>query len=438
MPIIQPEIKQFMQIVHRKKYDSFLVWLYLNDKEKLIPKHIRKEVPSSTVSTWKNNIDYNSYFGHEVRVVQQQALEQYMLLEENKQLKQLLWVITKSWLTVANILMPVIKSSEYHELLINEIQRLFTVMPKKSALKIAGISPSAFGDYLTRLKYKCVLSPQELCVKRHPLQLAQSEVSKIQALFADTDLVCWPASSIYYEGIRNRQLHISRSTFYKYIRLLGLTRPRYKRQSKLKGLVASKPNEYLHVDTTLWELENGQKTAIALVSDNFSKTILGSSVSLHSNSKNVSEAIEKSIQVIQTHHPEHVSCTLVADGGSENHAEEIELLLEQTEKPMFEKVIALKGIKYSNSPIEAINKIIKQYLRHYKPKTFEQTQQVVALAEHDYNENRPHGSLKGLIPMEAYTSPDKELSFKSEIQDAKKQRIKENRQENCLLCQQQS
>jgi transposase InsO family protein len=425
-----------MQMVHRKKYDTFLVWLYLNGMEHLIPKHIRDNIPHSTISTWRNNVDYNSFYGHELRAVLQQAMEQYILQEENRQLKLLIRVIIKSWLSVAGILMPVIKKNkEYHELLINEVQRLFTVIPKRTALKIARISSTAFSEYLTRLKFKCGISPAQLCVKRHPLQLSLGEIENITSLFADAHPV-WPASSIYYKGLREGKLYISQSTFYKYTQLLGLKRPRYKGQKKTKGLVASKPNEYLHVDTTFFELDDGSKVAVAFVSDNFSKIILGSSMSLTNKAHNVVQALEETIQVIQKHHPSHLSSTLVADGGSENHAEEVEILLEQTKSPMFNKVIALKSIRYSNSPVEAINKIVKQYLRYYKPKTAKEVIKVIEYALHDYNEIRPHGSLKGLIPMEAYLAPDRKLSFKMEIKGAVKKRIEDNQKANCLLCQQ--
>lgn len=54
---------------------------------------------------------------------------------------------------------------------------------------------------------------------------------------------------------------------------------------------------------------------------------------------------------------------LVTDGRSENHNLTIEELLHETTHPDILKIIAMKSINFSNSPIEAISKIIKRYLR---------------------------------------------------------------------------
>ena len=47
---------------------------------------------------------------------------------------------------------------------------------------------------------------------------------------------------------------------------------------------------------------------------------------------------------------------------------------------------------------------------------------------------RPHGSLKGLIPMESYTKPDQALDLRQAIQQARAIRIAENKQVNCSFC----
>jgi len=49
----------------RKKYDSFIIWLYNQNKENLIPTDVKKQIPYSTASGWRN-LNYANYFGHEV------------------------------------------------------------------------------------------------------------------------------------------------------------------------------------------------------------------------------------------------------------------------------------------------------------------------------------------------------------------------------------
>lgn len=418
----------------RNKYDTFLVWLYINDKQHLVPEGIREIIPNSTVSTWRKT-GFSSFVGSEVRQIQEEAVSQYELFEAHQNLKRTVRVITKVWITLSNILLPVLhKGRQYSEVFINQVQRLFTVMPKRLAFRLAEISPASFYERLSKIKSRCGISPLELCMKRHPLQLARGEVKKIKELFMDTRFACWPAVSLYYEGLRDKGLHISLSTFYKYVGLLGLQRKWNRGIAKTKGLQASMPNQYLHVDTTFWELRSAAKSAIVFVSDNFSKALLGWNLSLQKTAENVRQALDMSIDTINHHHPQHLCSVLVADGGSENHALTIEELLVHTERPGITKVIALKDIAFSNSPIEAINKIMKRYLRHYQPQTIEELEKTIAFAVDDYNNTRPHGSLHGLTPMEAYTQSVKLPDFHEQMRQAKALRIAENRKTNCNIC----
>jgi len=333
------------------------------------------------------------------------------------------------------VLTPVItKSGKHAELFVDAVQRLFTVFPKKTALKIAGMSSSAFYDRLVRVKFKCGLSPLDLCLKKHPVQLAAAEIRKIKALFADPRFVCWPAVSMYYEGLRNLGPYICLSTFYKYVNLLGLKRRWKKAISKTAGIRADRPNRYLHVDTTYWGLDDGTKAAIAFVSDNFSKAILGWNVSLKNGAENVKRALEQAIYTIRKHHPDHLCATLVADGGGENHAVCIEEFLQNNRPPEITKIIAQKDIRYSNSPVEAINKIVKRYLRHYDPRTFSALIKCLAMAVEDYTYKRPHGSLKGLTPFEAYTQPLRKPDFRARIKQARSLRVEQNRNAGCQEC----
>ena len=118
-------------------------------------------------------------------------------------------------------------------------------------------------------------------------------------------------------------------------------------------------------------------------------------------------------------------------GGSAHEGGE---LLRATDHPIITKIIARKDIRFSNSPIEAINKIHKQYLRHHQPTTQAAWFQVTEAFADEYSMLRPHGSLKGLTPMEAYTRPDLKLDFRQAIREARPQRIEENRKVNCPLC----
>jgi putative transposase len=415
------------------RYHPTLIHCYAVGREYLVPEHVRKLVPCSTASGWRK-VDTEALIGHEVWNAQREALDLHELFLRYERLRTAVLTLVKVWASVADILHPILAHKEHSERIVNAMQLLFTIMPRERVFRLADISSSAFHDRLSRNKVRCGLSPAERCFKRHPLQLALREVEAIKALFADPDLVCWPSVSLYYEGLRNRGLHMALSTFYKYTVMLGFKRKPRKRTAKTIGLRATRPNEYLHVDTTHHELEHGVMASIVFVSDNFSKAILGWRVALGKHATNVVEALHDTVDTIRQHHPEQTCAVLVADGGSENHAVCVEELLRDTFPPYITKVIALKDIRFSNSPIEAINKIYKQYLRHYQPKTPAALLQVTEAFVHDYSTLRPHGSLKGLIPMEAYTRPELKLDFRQTLREARVQRIAENKQINCSLC----
>ncbi|MBK6522819.1 MAG: hypothetical protein IPG08_11030 [Sphingobacteriaceae bacterium] len=50
----------------KNKYDSSVVFLYLMGKEALLPHSFRKQIPYSTICSWRKT-DSTSYLGHEFR-----------------------------------------------------------------------------------------------------------------------------------------------------------------------------------------------------------------------------------------------------------------------------------------------------------------------------------------------------------------------------------
>jgi hypothetical protein len=417
---------------HRNKYDTFIIFLYATGKEYLLPENFRNQVPYSTASSWRNII-ISSYIGHEYRSIQNESLKLYEILEEHKNLKRTVMILFKVWLALAAFIKPVLKKTD-NEIFINQLQKLFTILPQKTVLKLTGISINSFYYRLHKLKIKCSLSPVSLCLKRHPFQLAVKEVNIMKALFSDIRFSCWPVSSIAHYARRNGLLIASLSTWYKYSALLGFKRRFPKPEEKTKGIVSTRPNQFLHIDTTFYTLPNGIKTAITFVSDNFSRKILGWSVSEKHGADNVKAALNMAIRTIQKFHPEHICATLVADGGSENHAVSIEELIDSTPHPEITKVIALKDIAFSNSPVEAINKIMKRYIRYYQPHSFKELLNCIIRCIEDYNIFRPHYALNGLTPIEAYTQKLPNMDYSEQIRQAKAMRLELNRKSTCPKC----
>src|SRR5690554_8008648 len=144
--------------------------------------------------------------------------------------------------------------------------------------------------------------------------------------------------------------------------------------------------------------------------------------------------LQDAVENIQKHHPQLRNTSLITDGGGENHNILVEDFIKNLDLPEITKLLALKDVTFSNSAIEAINKIIKRYLRKKLPDTLEALTLCLEEIINDYNTVRPHGSLSGLTPIECYTSKNIVLDFKNQKLDAKKDRITQNRRVNCEVC----
>ena len=359
----------------------------------------------------------------------------FELYTKYKKLKKTITIITKTWISVADIITPFLnKHKRYKDKIINEVQRLCTVLPKRTALKLVGLSANAFHYRLSKLNRLCHDSAFNLCLRRHPLQLSSKEINIMKCLIHDQRFVCWPISSIAWFAQRSNLLGVALGTWYKYLPIIGFKRKTKPVKEVRIGLKAIAPNQFLHVDTTFWNIEQDVKAAIVFVSDNFSKAILGWNISLHKNADNVKCALDKAIQTIHQFHPDHICTFLIADGGKENHNTTIDELLAATDNPTITKIIAQKDISFSNAPIEAINKIIKVYLNHYKPNSLPLLIECIRLAVYNYSFVRPHGSLNGMIPMELYTNQHLNIDIKSYMMKAKTERIEQNRKHSCGVC----
>jgi len=100
------------------------------------------------------------------------------------------------------------------------------------------------------------------------------------------------------------------------------------------------------------------------------------------------------------------------------------------------KLVALRDVHFSNSIVEAVNKVVKyRYLFPKKLPDGASLDKAVGEAILDYNDRRPHGSLDGLTPSEAYDGIDKKSMRTSEkLKMAQKARIEYNRQSRCQKC----
>lgn len=198
-------------------------------------------------------------------------------------------------------------------------------------------------------------------------------------------------------ALRSNVLPLSLNTWYKYVNRLGLSRkvPSDRRKKNHVGIRAERPHQVWHADITAFVTSDQVRHYIYLVADNFSRKIVAwkvaTVVSAILRKKTITEALQN------IHRQPDQTVLLLTDGGPENR---LSKFIEQEQLPL-QQATALVDVHYSNSLIEAHNKLIKyNYLYRMEISNGTQLEKAMKHIVEDFN-NRPHISLKGLSPNEA-------------------------------------
>lgn len=333
----------------------------------------------------------------------------------------------------ANISLSNILKSSYSARfkVVEVIKHTKDVLGLDKACKLFHISRNTFFNW--KNNNKCSDSIFNKCFKRHPYQLAKREVTQIKHILNDPKTILWPLISSYYYGLRNGLISMKSRTFYKYANKLGFKKklPKHRHKKHVIGIRSSKPNELLHADLTIFKTLDNIKVYIYIIMDNFSRKILSYKATLKYSAQTSFECLKEAYENFILPDNSTSETKLMVDGGVEINNHKVDNYL-QTEALSVQKIVAQQDVTFSNSMIEAVNKILKyNYLFKTEIKDFDECVRYLDKFIPDYND-RYHCSLSGLSPNEVYSgvSYDKE-SINKRIHDAKLVRLIENRQYNC-------
>lgn len=421
----------------RKAYDSTVVFLYTTGREHILPLKFRRSIPYSTIRSWRKT-DYSKFIGSEFRKLLLSAFDHLETQTELGNSKTLLFSITRAWWQLRSILKTTIKNAgndkRTQKKVLSAIQLLQKTIGLKRALRIFDVSHTLYRQWAIESQFDCFDSWTALCTRRHPHQLSKEEITLMKQMLKAYEFDHWPIVSVQSHGLRTGKLIASLYSWYKYARLLGITKKPFGKQRKKIGLRATRPNEYWHVDCTYFPLQNGKMVCIAFVMDNYSKMILGYHVAEKLSFAVVKEALRMAIKTATTIEGKKET-KLVADGGRENHNKEIHKFLKNLVGYKVTKLRALKDIKFSNSPVEAINRTVKGF--YLKRRKFES---VSALTKHlrwsvnDYNIDRPHYKHRPYTPNEIYRNIPLKFDPVRRKNEARAARLKVNKHTACLQC----
>ncbi len=420
----------------RRTYDTRVKYLV---RKGLLPDVYRKQIHRSLISKWKRESP-ERYTGYELN---DNIEELYELMKKISEDQRLLRTI-KAFYRVNKVLKDIIgtgkdyfkKIREYKYRIVDTIQKGKKTIGIKRGIKLFGISKSTYRIWAMESYFRCGQSLSKLCNSAYPQQLTAREVHKMHKILSNGEFLHWPIISVAYYGMRESILKAHPNTWYKYARLMKMKRKKFKKPKKDydEGLRANAPDEKWHADITELQTADGKTSYIYLVMDNFSRYITSWRVADKVCAKVRIETFEETIINAGLKPKQEKKTELIVDGGTENNNKQVETLIE---KYPVDKLVALKDVLKSNAMVESVNKIIKyEYLYPRKiqnQEELEKTMRKVVIP--DYNEKRPHGSLYGLTPLEAYGR--KTVDFKKireKMVEAHYKRVEYNRTHACLGC----
>ena len=410
-------------------HPAITVAFYLN----CLPPDLVQYIPRSTRFDWQHK-DKSSYFGYEWFCQNQQLFQTLKQVSANKKLLQ----INRALIRIISIKRFIANySASIKNKLLSVTQTILYNIAKTNSVfgltKTLRFLQLPYSAYLKLKKNaRCNLSPLNLCIIKHPAQLLKKEVSVIKHYCSDARFLHWPLASVYEMIKRDGAAYFSINTFYKYLNLLKLNRPRklHRRKHHHTGIRANAPLQIIHADVTIFRTANNHKNYIHLIQDNFSRAILQPAVQRNC----IAQTTFENLKVVYEKylHPAGIeNCQLLSDDGSENYGP-VKTFIENSQFPFIQHMVAQRDIDFSNSMIEAANKQLKyRFLYHHHIADYDALVKYVEQSVNDYN-NRPHHVLHGLTPLEVLQGKiPNPHAYTEQTQQSKANRLIENKKIKC-------
>jgi hypothetical protein len=417
----------------KRSYHPLVTYCYLNN---LLSQEQLASIPYSTKNYW--NEDYkNRLFGKEWFATHEREQLQFLVLQQ----KRFVFRCLKAVMMLLNSLVQIHSQCvgfkkavrTQAETVVRLINSLKHNVPLTQLCKVFSISTQQF--YTWKNKHQCALSPVRLCFKRYPFQLVPKAFEAIEHALKNKVYDCLPKVSIYYQLLNAKLIGCSLSTFYKYAALIVTeTFSKKKLFSSNKTLRASRPFEYLHIDTTLVQTLKDGIIRLVAIKDNFSKAILHFDVVEGSSSQFVAKVLNDMYKLYNMSgfsQPIYV----ISDGGPENKGAVTKWICNLTNT--VQKIIGKDQFMFSNNSIESVFHSFKnQFLESPFIEDRKALYQSFLDFVYYYNYVRYPGDLYGLHPADVLNGiPIDKHKFKIHIQNDKLKRyIANTTMAHCQNC----
>lgn len=379
-------------------YHPMLMLMYYSG---CLDDRVLREIPLTTIQYWRTK-DHTTMFGYELVKNQFENFKDFEVRRKKS-------ISTKALLVGARIIHTFSKiyvdSKGYRRLLRRKakevVKTIDDIRPQiklSVACKIFHISQQQF--YRWKNQIHCSASVLNLCFKTHPTQLSVQECQLIEDHLHTPAQAYVPKLTIYYNLLRKEQLFCGMSTFYKYARLLYQP-PEFQRIERPPSIFrATRPFEYIHIDTTKVFTELEGFLRVVFVKDNYSKSLLYYFVAPDASSYYIKEVLHETFKkygLFTYKQPVNV----IFDDGTENKGE-VYNWFKKVKKRNVVKIIAKKEATISNNMVESCNHMFKnKYLPGKKLiRTNEDLEELLKGFQKWYNIEWKPGEFYGLSPFE--------------------------------------
>lgn len=211
----------------RNRYHSdfkLAVFLGITDYE------IIDSLPKSTIHSFRNLSpnEFRSLIGHSYSDSQFFDPEYLMLLKKIANAKTFIRILKaalrakKCLLSIQRFPQRIAYDLQTKERIIRTIEKIRDTIGFEKSLRYFNISKAAYYLWLFEFRSQCDAAVSNLCLRRFPLQISNSEIEALKRLVYEKIQLGWPFSVIWGYGVRHRIIRFSKSTFMRYVRALGL------------------------------------------------------------------------------------------------------------------------------------------------------------------------------------------------------------------------
>jgi putative transposase len=181
---------------------------------------------------------------------------------------------------------------------------------------------------------------------------------------------------------------------------------------------------------TIFKTADNVKHYIHFLIFHYSKMILGYRIEKSASALTIKSLIQNACI---EYRPKKLQ--FLTDGGSENVNTIVSDFIDSPDIPI-KHIIAQKDVVFSNSMVEALNKVIKHQFLH--PKEVTNKNQLISVMADTipiYNTIRPQMSLGGNTPKETFTGLSINiLRYTSNFKEQKQLRLAQNKKNTCKVC----